>query len=1009
METRDGQTRLQPFALRDAPALIEAVFPAQKVSFEAQRERKAGAGQTLTALGSYWKGRKPLILVRAIILGSLLPQTDDSEQDLEIFERLMAFDTDSLARRALENNAFKPSQIARTLELQDPWRYFTYKVKAMGLTAGEASHWTFPLDSDQEGIGIKWRKTTTDDMKLELYAKMLERLGSYEERAGLCKRPEEMDPVALYAPIWPAVNDHLSQFGIAAYSHQELVEQLGILRFGHRPKVGDTFCGGGSIPFEAARLGCDVYASDLNPIACMLTWGALNIIAAAPEQRAEIERTQRAVAETVDRIITKLGIEHDSQGNRAKVYLYCLETRCPETGWMVPMAPSWVISKKHRVVAKLIPDYVSKRFDIRIVTAASTADMKEAEKGTVRDGNLAYELDGKTHLTPIKTLRGDYRDAGSNTANKLRCWEKQDFKPRPDDIFQERLYCIQWVTRASLIQSRKGTFFTTVTEDDLERERQVETIVAENLGHWQRAGIIPDMAIEPGEKTDELIRTRGWMYWHQLFSPRELHYLGLVNEKISVENRVLFPKSLDFCSKLVQWIMRSPESVGGTDFLGHVFYNQAFNTFYNWGHHSFADLDIEFSTKAIEMEETRKTILCLSGNECVEQNDLWITDPPYADAVMYHEITEYFIAWLRKNPPPPFDQWTWDSRRDLAIKGSGDDFRRGMVDAYKAMTDHMPDNGMQCVMFTHQDTGVWSDMVAIFWAAGLQVVGAWYIATETTSELKKGGYVQGTVILMLRKREAGERPGFKQRLLPEVKREVDAQIKQMLHLNTETEARMGAPVFNDSDLQMAGYAAALKVLTGYTSIGGEDVTAFALRPRRKGETTVVDEIVEQAAETANSLLVPAGLDRETWAALSGIQRFYLRMLDMETTGASKLDHYQNFAKAFRVADYAAVMADIKPNAARLKSVTEFQPRDLTDRTEIGPTALGALIVAIQAFLAEQEPGMVMANLQEAVPDYLHRRPLLVDMTDFIAAKAHHPDIRRAAEAIASRMRNQRLQ
>ena len=238
---------------------------------------------------------------------------------------------------------------------------------------------------------------------------------------------------------------------------------------------------------------------------------------------------------------------------------------------------------------------------------------------------------------------------------------------------------------------------------------------------------------------------------------------------------------------------------------------------------------------------------------------------------------------------------------------------------------------------------------------------------------------------------------------------MDNQIRQMLHLNTETEARMGAPVFNDSDLQMAGYAAALKVLTGYTSIGGEDVTAFALRPRRKGEITVVDEIVEQAAETANSLLVPEGLARETWAALSGIQRFYLRMLDMETTGASKLDNYQNFAKAFQVADYAAVMADIKPNAARLKSVTSSKSRDLGDRTEIGSTPLGALIVAIQAFLAEQEPGVVLANLQEAVPDYLHRRPLLVDMAAFIAVKSRNSDIRRAAEAIANRMRNQRLQ
>ena len=53
--------------------------------------------------------------------------------------------------------------------------------------------------------------------------------------------------------------------------------------------------------------------------------------------------------------------------------------------------------------------------------------------------------------------------------------------------------------------------------------------------------------------------------------------------------------------------------------------------------------------------------------------------------------------------------------------------------------------------------------------------------------------------------------------------------------------------------------------------------------------------------------------------------------------------------------------------------------------------------------------MVMANLRDAVVDYLHLRPVLVDMTDFIAAKARSPEIRRAAEAIASRMRHQRLQ
>jgi putative DNA methylase len=151
--------------------------------------------------------------------------------------------------------------------------------------------------------------------------------------------------------------------------------------------------------------------------------------------------------------------------------------------------------------------------------------MKAASQGTVREGNLVYELDGKIYITPIKTLRGDYRDADGNTGNKLRHWRKLDFKPRPDDVFQERLFCIHWITRESLNRPRKDTFFAAVTESDAERERKVEAIVAENLERWQKDGLVPDMAIESGDKTDEPIRTRGWMYWHHLFSPRDL--LGL--------------------------------------------------------------------------------------------------------------------------------------------------------------------------------------------------------------------------------------------------------------------------------------------------------------------------------------------------------------------------------------------------------------------------------------------------------------------------------------------------
>src|ERR1700752_2071654 len=96
--------RLAPFSLKDAPSFIEAQFPVGRLSAEAYKERKVGAGQTLTALGSYWKGRKPLILVRAVVLGALLPATDNPAKDLEIFLKLMGMDDGAFARR-FDSNA----------------------------------------------------------------------------------------------------------------------------------------------------------------------------------------------------------------------------------------------------------------------------------------------------------------------------------------------------------------------------------------------------------------------------------------------------------------------------------------------------------------------------------------------------------------------------------------------------------------------------------------------------------------------------------------------------------------------------------------------------------------------------------------------------------------------------------------------------------------------------------------------------------------------------------------
>jgi putative DNA methylase len=71
-------------------------------------------------------------------------------------------------------------------------------------------------------------------------------------------------------------------------------------------------------------------------------------------------------------------------------------------------------------------------------------------------------------------------------ANDLRPWIRQDIVPQPDDVLQERLYAIQWITPEGRL------FFTSAREEDLARERVVESLVRDNLGDWQAQGLVPD-------------------------------------------------------------------------------------------------------------------------------------------------------------------------------------------------------------------------------------------------------------------------------------------------------------------------------------------------------------------------------------------------------------------------------------------------------------------------------------------------------------------------------------
>lgn len=879
--------------LAEAVSFIETQFPVAKVSIESYKERKAGRSQTITGLGKWW-GRKPLILVRAALLALLMPASQNPDRDREIFLKLLTMDRDGLLRR--KSKPIPQSRLLEDLAQMPPGVQKRYQL--------------------DDGSGLK---PLTKTEKEELQQLVFERL-AYSEKMEYCDRPEQIDGPS--PESWREINSHL---GTSATSLAKLVAQLGERRFGCRPRVGDAFCGGGSIPFEAARLGCDAYGSDLNPVAALLTWASLNLVGGGEEVAEQVRRVQEEVYRAVDRQVTEWGIEHNSLGWRADAYLYCGEVTDPESGWKVPLLSTLAVAPKPKVIARLVPDPANRRFEIEILEGVSEAEYAAAEKaGTVKDSRLIPPGGGAG--TPIEVIR-----------QGMRPWDKSDFTPRPGDVFQERVYCIRWVETGN--DGKPVRHYRAPNAEDLRREHKVIDLLRDRFEDWQEKGIIPSRIIESGYNTDQPIRERGWTHWHHLFTPRQLLTNGLFSELIIGRSQpigllLFLGKIINNNSRLCRW--HSTHS-GGIGSVADVFSNQALNTFYNFSgrpiitHQSlFLEVDSlpKFASNSFLKVQDARAV----NYEC----NIWITDPPYADAVNYEEISEFFLVWFEKHILDLFPTWYTDSKRALAVKGNNQDFRKSMVDCYRNMSKHMPDNGLQVVMFTHQDAAVWADLSMILWAAGLRVTAAWTIATETDSALKAGNYVQGTVLLVLRKRTATE-PVFLDEVSHRVEIEVRRQLDSMTRLDDNSD-----PNFGDADYQLAAYAAALRVLTGQP-IEEIDPEKEILRERKPGEVGPVEALIRRAVKIACDHLIPRGLPAGLWKSMGAMERFYIKGLEVESHGEYRSGVYQELARGFGAAEYDTLLESGKANETRLKSASEFGRRMLGSYSPSGDGFADSLV------------------------------------------------------------------
>ncbi len=206
--------------------------------------------------------------------------------------------------------------------------------------------------------------------------------------------------------------------GVLEQARKDILEANG----GQPPRMLDMFAGGGSIPLEALRLGCEAYAVELNPVAhiielCTLVypqkygpslvadvkkWGEW-VIERAKAQLAEFYPAPQSEQQMSDDIVqsTFAGEQKHTQLNGALTpiaYLWTRTVPCPNPtcGATVPLVrQTWLKKKEANYVAlHIVPDHATKKVRFEQVQAATLQGLGFDPEAGSKKGNATCPFCG---------------------------------------------------------------------------------------------------------------------------------------------------------------------------------------------------------------------------------------------------------------------------------------------------------------------------------------------------------------------------------------------------------------------------------------------------------------------------------------------------------------------------------------------------------------------------------------------------------------------------------------
>jgi len=663
---------------------------------------------------------------------------------------------------------------------------------------------------------------------------------------------------------------------------------------GKPPRVLDPFGGGGAIPLEALRLGCETYSNDLNPVAVLIQKCTLeypqrygkpkeveNEVGFLKEKTLknplleDVKKWGNYVLEEAKKEIGKFYPEEED-GFIPVGYIWARTIPCqnPSCGAEIPLMRQFWLAKKKKKKVALYPYIENNEVKFKIVG-------DEYEK--MPDG---FNPSKATISRAVATcpVCGSVVDA--NTTRKL---------------FREGKAGQRMVAVVLHKPGTNGKRYRVATEKDMDVFKEAEKCLNEKRQRLMDIWGIDPVPDEPtpegkgrGAERAFSVRNYGLNTWGDLFNGRQKLALITFVEKVRRAYKKMMEEGYDgdyakavvsylalgvdrlttHLNCLVRW---RPDAIS----FERSFDRQALPMVWDYGEvnpfsNSRGHWDSSQILKAVfHCSQIPNALLQppkvtqSSATELPYPDNYFhavFTDPPYYDNVPYSHLSDFFYVWLKRTIgdlyPELFSTPLTPKSKEIVAYSNGEGgweegkrfFEDMLKKAFQEIHRVLRPNGIAVIVYAHKSTEGWETLINSLLDSGLIMTGAWPINTEMKSRLraKESATLASSIYIVARKMERIP-TGF----YNEVKEDLEK------HLNDKLQ-RLWEEGTSGADFFIAAIGSAIEVFGKY-----EKVIDY------EGNIIRADRLLEDVRKIATDYAVRQILHNGFAGEISNLTRFYV--------------------------------------------------------------------------------------------------------------------------------------